>query len=159
MSTVVGVEPGFTKIFESLLDSTVWQESKETKLVWVTMLLMKNRLHVVEASIPGLAKRAGVTVAECEQALVKFREPDPYSRTKDHGGRRIEDVDGGWKVLNGDAYKMKMGPEERRAYQAAWMKEYRRRKKVNERNGAVAGATAAVNEAIGDGSAAYQEER
>ena len=153
------MEPGYTKIFESLLDSTVWQESKETKLVWITMLLMKNRLHVVEASVPGLAKRAGVTVAECEEALKRFLAPDPYSRTRENDGRRIEVVDGGWKVLNGEAYKLKMGPEQRKEYQAAWMREYRRRRKENRREGAVNGATAAVNEAIGDGSAAYQEDR
>lgn len=124
------MEPGFTKIFESLLDSTVWQESKETRLVWVTMLLMKNRLHVVEASVPGLAKRAGVTVQECEAALEIFKKRDPYSRTKDHDGRRIEDVPGGWKILNGQIYRMRMSPEDRRAYQAAWMREYRERKKI-----------------------------
>lgn len=140
------MEPGFTKIFESLLDSTVWQESKETRLVWITMLLMKNKCHVVEASVPGLAKRAGVTVMECEEALRRFLEPDPYSRTKDHEGRRIELVEGGWKVLNGEIYKQKMGPEERRAYQAAWMREYRKRKKDLKREAACEAARTAMDE-------------
>ena len=142
------MEPGFTKIFESLLDSTVWQETKETRLVWITMLLMKNRLHVVEASVPGLAKRAGVTVPECEAALVRFMAPDKYSRTREHDGRRIEVVDGGWKVLNGEAYKWKMGPEERRAYQAAWMREYRKRKKDVKHEGGCAGAQQAIKEGM-----------
>ena len=142
------MEPGFTKVFESLLDSTVWQESKETRLVWITMLLMKNRLHVVEASVPGLAKRAGVTVMECEEALGRFLAPDPYSRTKDYDGRRIEVVEGGWKVLNGEAYKQRMGPEERRQYQAAWMREYRRRKKEVKENGAKFGARQAIKEGL-----------
>lgn len=142
------MEPGFTKVFESLLDSTVWQESKETRLVWITMLLMKNRLHVVEASVPGLAKRAGVTVEECEIALKRFMQPDPYSRTKDFEGRRIEEVSGGWKVLNGEAYKQKMDPEQRKAYQAAWMKEYRKRKKANKIEGACFGAQQAIQEGL-----------
>lgn len=135
-------------MFESLLDSTVWQEAKETRLVWITMLLMKNRLHVVEASVPGLAKRAGVTIPECEEALARFLAPDPYSRTKDYDGRRIEVVEGGWKVLNGEAYKQRMGPEERRAYQAAWMREYRKRKKETKRDGGCAGAQAAINDGL-----------
>lgn len=146
------MEPGFTKIFESLLDSTVWQETKETRLVWITMLLMKNRLHVVEASVPGLAKRAGVTIQECEAALARFLLPDPYSRTKEHEGRRIEVVDGGWKVLNGEAYKQRMGPEERRAYQAAWMREYRKRRKEIKHEAGCDGATAAINDGMKDAS-------
>lgn len=147
------MEPGFTKIFESLLDSTVWQETKETRLVWITMLLMKNRLHVVEASVPGLAKRAGVTVPECEAALARFLLPDPYSRTKEWEGRRIEVVDGGWKVLNGEAYKQKMGPEERRAYQAAWMREYRKRRKGLIREAECDGAAAAIDVGLKERSA------
>lgn len=123
------MEPGFTKIFESLLDSTLWQGSKELKLVWVTMLLMKNKLHIVEASVPGLAKRAGVTVPECEQALRDLMSPDPYSRTKEFEGRRIEVVDGGWKVLNGELYKLRMGPEWRKEY----MREYMAMKRALER--------------------------
>lgn len=142
------MEPGFTKIFESLLDSTVWQESKETRLVWVTMMLMKNRLHIVEASVPGLARRAGVTVEECEVALARFLAPDPYSRTKDFEGRRIEEVHGGWKLLNGELYKQRMSPEDRRAYKAAWQKEYRLRRKETKLNGSKAGAVAAINEGL-----------
>lgn len=144
------MEPGFTKIFESLLDSTVWQESKETRLVWVTMLLMKNRLHIVEASVPGLAKRAGVTIEECEGALSRFRAPDPYSRTKDFEGRRIEDVPGGWKILNGEVYKRRLSPEDRREYQRIWQANRRavikERRKQAQDNGRAAGVADLLNE-------------
>jgi hypothetical protein len=54
---------------------------------------------IVEASIPGLANRAGVTIEETEAALKSFLSPDPYSRTKDYEGRRIKEVDGGWLLL------------------------------------------------------------
>jgi hypothetical protein len=120
---------GYTKLFGSILDSTVWQESKECRLVWITMLAMKNRAQIVEASVPGLAKRAGVTIEECEAALVRLLSPDAYSRTKDHDGRRIEVVDGGWFVLNGAKYREKMSVEELRAYKAAKAREYRARDK------------------------------
>lgn len=121
---------GYTKLFGSILDSTVWQESKECRLVWITMLAMKNRQQVVEASVPGLAKRAGVTVVECELALARLLAPDSYSRTKDHEGRRIDVVDGGWLILNGEKYREKLSADERRAYKAAKAKEYRARNKL-----------------------------
>ena len=42
----------FTKLFSSILDSTVWQESKETKLVWVTMLAMCDRQRSYDGDEP-----------------------------------------------------------------------------------------------------------
>lgn len=91
---------------------------------------MKDRDGYVGASVPGLAKRAGVTLEECEKALEKFRNPDPYSRTKEHQGRRIADVGGGWVVLNHDVYRRKMGTEERREYQRQKQAEYRAKRKI-----------------------------
>ena len=123
---------GYVKLFESILDSTIWQESKETRLVWITMLAMKNLEQVVEASVPGLAKRAGVSIEECEEAIRRLSSEDVYSRTQANGGRRIEKVDGGWRVLNGEYYRVKLSGEGRREYQAKWQAEYRRRKKAGK---------------------------
>lgn len=49
---------GYTKLFSSIIDSTIWRESKETKIVWITMLAKADRYGVVEASLPGLADAA-----------------------------------------------------------------------------------------------------
>lgn len=119
---------GYTKLFSSIVASTIWQESKETKVVWITMLAMKNRDQVVESSIPGLAKMAGVTIPECESALKVLSSPDEYSRSREFEGRRIEAVDGGWRILNGEKYRQKMGADERREYKARKQAEYRARK-------------------------------
>lgn len=104
----------FTKLFGSILDSTVWQQPGHVRLVWITMLAMKDIDGVVEASIPGLAKRAGVSIDEAESALAALMAPDPYSRTKDYEGRRIAEVDGGWRVLNHHKYRERMDAEESR---------------------------------------------
>ena len=124
---------GYTKLFHSILDSTIWQEDKETRLVFITMLAMKNRQQVVEASMPGLARRAGVSLEECEKALAVLKAPDVHSRSKEYEGRRIEEVEGGWKVLNGEKYRDMMSREERRAYKARKQQEYRDKKKDLER--------------------------
>jgi hypothetical protein len=96
---------GFTKIFSSILDSTIWCEPWPIKGVWITMLTMADQYGNVHASIPGLAKRATVSIQECEEALKKFQAPDPYSRTTDFEGRRIEAMDGGWHLLNYTRYR------------------------------------------------------
>ena len=97
---------GYAKVHGSILRSTVWVgQSKETRLTWLTMLILADAEGYVASSVPGLAKEAGVTLAECEAALEIFRSPDAYSRTKDYEGRRIVDADGGWIVLNLHKYR------------------------------------------------------
>lgn len=110
---------GYTKLFPSILDSTVWHTPLPTKVVWITLLAMADRDGIAEASIPGLARRAGVSREQCEDALACFLAPDPDSRTKDHDGRRIVEVDGGWRLLNSEKYREKASADERREKDAA----------------------------------------
>ncbi len=118
---------GYVKLFSSLLDSTVWYTPPAVKVVWVTMLAMADRDGIVEASVPGLANRAGVTREEVETALFTFLSPDPDSRTKEHEGRRIEVIDGGWKLLNYEKYRDKWSLEEKREKDAERQRRKRER--------------------------------
>ena len=120
----------FSKLFSSILDSTIWSESVTTKIVWVTMLAMTDSVGCVYASIPGLGKRAGVSIDDAQAALKCFLSPDPYSRTKDHEGRRIKEIDGGWQLLNYDKYSQAKSREQRNEYQRIKMRE--RREKLKE---------------------------
>lgn len=95
----------FTLMWAKMLDSSVWQTTKEARLLWVTMLLMKDREGIVRASIPGLAHRAVLTLEECEEALKVLSDPDPYSQTPTADGRRIVKVEGGWLVVNHELYR------------------------------------------------------
>lgn len=140
----------YVKLFQSILDSTVWQEDLPTKVVWITLLAMKDRHGYVGASVPGLAKRAGVTLEECARALEKFKSPDLYSRTKDYEGRRIEEAQGGWTILNHHFYRSKMSPEDRREYQRVKQAEYRRRKKEAKTTPAREGAQQAIKEGFAE---------
>lgn len=95
----------FTKLFSSITESTIWAEPDHTRIVWITMLAMADRFGRVWASIPGLANRARVSVEACEEALETLLGPDRYSRTKDNDGRRIEPIEGGWRLLNHEKYR------------------------------------------------------
>jgi hypothetical protein len=119
---------GYTKLFSSIIHSTIWQEPLEVKVVWITLLAMKDRDGNVLCSIPGLARSAGVTIEQCEAALEHFRQPDKYSSTKDNEGRRIQDIEGGWFILNHYKYQETMSLEDRRAYWALKQREARARK-------------------------------
>lgn len=95
----------FTKLFSSITESTVWCEPSSTRIVWITMLAMADHAGRVWGSVPGLANRARVSIPEAQAALETFFSPDQYSRTPDHDGRRIEAIDGGWRLLNHAKYR------------------------------------------------------
>ena len=97
----------YVKLFSSMMKSSVWVgTTKETKLVWVTLLMMADQDGVVESTIPGLAKEAEVSIEECEEVVTLLLAPDPYSKSPEYEGRRIEVVSGvGWQLLNHKKYR------------------------------------------------------
>jgi hypothetical protein len=99
------VSSGFVKLYETILDSSIWGEGHGTRLVWITMLAMADENGVVIASAGGLARRANVSREELADALAVLSAPDPDSKSPEFEGRRIERVDGGWLVLNHRRYR------------------------------------------------------
>lgn len=120
----------WTPLWSSIVDSSVWGESKETKILWITMLAKKDRNGFVEASLPGLARAAVLSLPETEKAIKVLEAPDPHSRSKVNEGRRVKKVDGGWMVLNHFPYRDQMGAEYRREYQRQKQAQYRAKKKA-----------------------------
>lgn len=139
---------GYTKLFGILVGSSVWDEDDKTRIVWVTMLALKDRNHVVPVTDKALAVFARVPYEDCLRALEKFQSPDPSSRTPDNEGRRIKRVDGGWLILNSEKYARMLSKEERREYNTAKQAEYRKRKKLVANSGASAGASKAIREGL-----------
>jgi hypothetical protein len=122
---------GFTKLFSSIVTSTIWAESNPTRIVWITMLALADKHGEVGASIPGLARAANVSIDECKVAIDAFLSTDEYSRTKDHDGRRIEAIDGGWRLINYAKYRDAMRSLDRTEYLRIKQAEYRERKRAS----------------------------
>ena len=118
---------GFTKLFSDIIHSTIWREDNETRIVWVTMLAMADSRGEVHASVPGLADAARVDLDECIVALKKLSLPDKWSRSKDYEGRRIEEIQGGWLLLNHARYKRKLSNDDQR--EQARMRQRRKRER------------------------------
>lgn len=102
---------GYTKLHSTILDSSVWLEPAHVRLVWITMLAMADQHGVVHASVGGLAHRARVSKEEAHDAITRFLGPDPDSRDRTTG-ERIEEVPGGWLVLNHANYRDKQTREQ-----------------------------------------------
>lgn len=125
----------YTKLFNSIVTSTVWTEDSDTKVVWITMLALADRHGEVQGSAPGIARLAGVTLEACTKALEKFLSPDPHSRTPDFEGRRIEKVDGGWSLLNHGKYMRMASKEDQMDKSAERSRRYRQRVAERDRHG------------------------
>lgn len=133
----------YTKLFNSIISSTIWTEDDQTRIVWVTLMAMADKNGEVQASIPGLARLASVPLEATEAAIEKFLAPDPYSRTKDDEGRRIEEIDGGWALINHAKYRDMASKEDSKKKNAERQKRFRDR---NKRNASVTGSNAEVTQ-------------
>src|SRR5258708_2579143 len=89
------------------------------------MLAIANKNGYVFGSAPALANRARAAVEAIRSALVKFQQPDPDSRTKDFEGRRIEEVDGGWRLITYQKHRAIRDEEERKEYMKNLMRAKR----------------------------------
>jgi len=98
----------WSPLFSSIVLSSVWGLAPHVRIVWITMLAIKDKDGLVMASIPGLARAAVVSDSECRDALKTLLAPDPDSRCSQHEGRRISAVDGGWHVLGHARFQEKM---------------------------------------------------
>jgi len=126
----------FAKLFSSITESSLWSEPKEVRLLFVTMLAKADQTGFVEASIPGLARVANLSVDETVAALECLKNPDPYSKNPENEGRRVICVPGGFILLNYEDYRSRRSQEERREYMREYMREYRseRKQPVNKVN-------------------------
>jgi hypothetical protein len=123
---------GFTKLFSSIVHSTIWREPNHVRVVWVTMLALCDRDGIVGASVPGLADVARVSLADCQEALERLLAPDEFSRTPEFEGRRIEATKGGWRVLNYQAHRDRMSLDDQRERNRERQARFKARRKSEQ---------------------------
>jgi hypothetical protein len=138
---------GFTKLVPEIIQSSIWNESSDVRIVWITMLAIKDENGYVRGDALTLARMANVNVNSVNEALNTFQNPDPSSHTPDNDGKRIEAAPGGWIVLNHHLYRT----GDRNEYFRDYMRKRREKKpvvnsvNVNNNNGSVS-VSASVSE-------------
>ncbi len=97
----------YNKIFTKILDSSVWLEPDATRIVWLTCIAAMDEDGFVQmASVENLARRANVSLDACHIAVTALEAPDKVSSDKQHKGRRLKRIAGGWIVLNAQKYRL-----------------------------------------------------
>ncbi len=116
----------YNKIFSKILDSSIWLEPDQTRIVWITLLAAMDQDGFAQfAGIPNLARRANVALRAAEKAVQALEGPDAISSDPSNEGRRIERVPGGWVVLNAEKYKTLVTRLVQREQTAARVKKHR----------------------------------
>jgi hypothetical protein len=106
----------WTPLWSGIVDSSVWAEPDDVRIVFITMLALKDSDHVVRASAFGLARKANKTEKEVIAALKVLAAPDRKRvEPQPFDGRRVKKVEDGWLILNGETYRRKMSEEMKKA--------------------------------------------
>lgn len=121
---------GFTKLVPEIVQSSLWNLSSDIRIVWITMLAIKDEEGYVQGDERTIARMANVSIEAASEALRLFQLTDVNSNTPDNEGRRIEHHGGGWIVLNHHLYRT----GDRKEYMRNYMRKKRKREKEENVN-------------------------
>ena len=103
-------------LWSGITESSIWDESDEVRITFITLLALKDSDHVVRKTAFQIGKRARYDEATTIKALKVLASPDRKRiEPQPHEGRRIQKVEDGWLVLNGEQYRKKVSDEMRKA--------------------------------------------
>jgi hypothetical protein len=108
-----------------IVTSTLWaQGSPAAVKVWIYILVQADpRTGALHETGPSVSLRCGLPPEVAQEALDWLCSPDPHSRTAAHEGRRLERIEGGYRVLN---YLIRRDKD----YSTARVKSWRERKRT-----------------------------
>jgi hypothetical protein len=86
---------GFTKLFGTIITSSLWSEDDKTRIMFITMLAACNPTGYVAGTIPGMAALSRMTLEDAARSIERLCSPDEYSRSREHDGRRLVPCDCG----------------------------------------------------------------
>lgn len=98
---------GFVKIYgDRLLDSTLWLECWQARLVFLGMLAAADSQGVVDIpSVEVLAHRLNLSVPDTRAGLDVLEAPDKNSRSEAEEGRRVVREGDHWRLVNYSKYR------------------------------------------------------
>ena len=101
---------GYTPLFDTLTKGTLCGRWPDIGL-WPVVLSLTDKNGVVDCTPAYIAGVTGLALDDVIACMKRFCQPDPYSRTQDHNGARLELLDAhrdwGWRVVNHGKYREK----------------------------------------------------
>ena len=124
----------YGKIFQSMYDGTIAANWKAL-VTFQQMIILSDADGIIDITPPALTKRTGIPLEIIEEGIKFLEEPDPYSRSQDHEGRRIIRVDEhrpwGWIIVNHEYYRDLASVDDKR--EKARIRKQKQRAKGSEK--------------------------
>ncbi len=122
----------YGKAFESMYDGSMYGAGCNVFAVW-NYVIAKTRESTIELNPKKLMDVLGGTEEEIISAIEFCCRPDPESRSKEEGGRKlVKEAQFQYRVVNWGYYQGIKNEEARAEYNRVKMREYRARKKAEE---------------------------
>ncbi len=98
----------YGKIFDSMYDGTLADDWRAL-ITFQQMIVLCDADGIIDMTPSAIARRTGIPVEHIKAGVEILENPDPYSRTPDDEGRRIQRMDEskpwGWYIVNHNKYK------------------------------------------------------
>lgn len=99
----------YGKIFDSIYDGTL-AEDWRALVTFQQLIVLCDADGIVDMTPYTISKRTGIPIEHIEAGLRVLENPDPYSRTPDEDGKRIQLLDPdnrpwGWYIVNHAKYR------------------------------------------------------
>lgn len=121
----------YSKLHSSIVNSSLWCEPDHIRILFITMLALCDREGYVYGSKMGIERTAMIdwTPGEDRDPWVALMAPDTDSsdklRAPENEGRRIEEVPGGFRLLNFAYYRGLRNDDDRRDQNRRAQEKYR----------------------------------
>jgi hypothetical protein len=118
----------FSPLSDAIVDSSIWEEPDHVFRVFIGMLSIQGKDHIIRMDSYKLHRRLHMDHAKVLDALRVLSSPDSKRAEQPHEGRRLAAVEGGWLILNGEEYRKKAQLILKRSRDAKAQANYRARK-------------------------------
>lgn len=126
---------GYTPVFGDIFTGSLYGRWPAAA-VWASLLPLMDKNGHLDMSLQAISGMTGWPMNLLEQGIQQLMEPDPYSRTPGHDGRRLIPIDPerpwGWIAVNHGKYREKARKQMHQAEATASGKDAERKQAARE---------------------------
>ena len=118
----------YGKIFDSIYEGTLYGQW-EALVTFQQLIVLCDADGMIDMTPQAIAARTSIPLKIIQKGIKILEAPDPFSRTPDEEGRRIELIDGhrpwGWHIVNHEKYRAMQDAEITRAQTRERVRKHR----------------------------------
>ena len=118
----------YGKVFESMYEGSLYGHF-EAIVTFQALIVLADENGIVDYTPEALAGRTSYPLEVIQKGLDELTQPDPFSRSSDHDGRRLTPIDPGrnwgWIIVNYGHYRDLASRQDRAEYQKQYYLDHK----------------------------------